>query len=192
MTKPKHLCMPDIAGIPLLPSLVYSHQLIGFTQVRADCTVTALDISKAIKEAAEEIRPDTTFDGFRPGKSPIRLIISKKWEWVEEKARHSLIDQAIRQIQNNLGDPKLAPIAPPQAENEDIIRIERIGEKGFAPLHFTVTWPIDARQAQLPGIAPDNQGIPGMPSAPAMPNYPGVPQLPGMAMPPISGKVNNR
>ncbi len=186
----------------LLPTLVFSHQVIGFTQVRCDCIIGTMDIEKSIRESAEEVRKEVTLQGFRQRKAPLNLIISKKWDAIEERARKRLFEQATKQIQNELSSPELAPIAPPIIENEESVRIKELKQndsqkeiskdavneprvvefrkspKLYMPLHFSLTWPVDARQAQIPGMADNPQApqVPGMPSIPALPNIPGVPR----------------
>ena len=205
--------LPDTTGVPLLPTLVFNHQLVGLTRVRADCIVGAIDIDRIVKEAAGEIREKVTLKGFRPGNAPMRLVIAKKWDDVEERARGKIIDTAVRQIRNEIGDPKLAPISEPEVENEDLVRIERIdvdrkdgdstadsaesprkdtsdGKRisaTYTPLHFTVTWPVDARQAITPDGNAAAPGMPGMPDVPGgsqIPGQPGFPGVPGTPKPP--------
>lgn len=189
-------------GISQLLTLVYSHQVIGFTQVRCDCIIGTLDIEKSIREAAQEISPEVTLQGFRQGKAPLNLLISKKWDIVEERARKLLFEHATKQIQNELSSPEFAPIAPPTVENEEFVKIRELKQKDspkelskaavkepgviefkkssklYIPLHFSLIWPIDARQAQIPGMTdnPQMPQMPGMPNIPVFPDIPGVPR----------------
>jgi len=170
---------PDPHGVPSLPTLVYSHQVIGFTQVRADCTVTSFDITRCVNEAAKEMASQVEIDGFRKGKVPLKLIISHKWDSVEKRARDRLVEDAMNQITEEIGKEAHSPIAPPEVLNDDSLRIEKLEEeKGYAPLHFTITWPIDARNAMSPDMPdtsmPQQPEMPGM-TSPAMPYMPGVP-----------------
>ena len=131
----------------ILPTLRIATEEQTLMSLKAVGVVGRPDIHPLITQAAREVRKDTEIAGFRKGKAPLKLVISREAERVRKKALSWLLDAMQEQVLANVQEER-ALLGPPEVEYDKEVKLEQVQE-------FAVTFICTLDPAKDKHLAPE-------------------------------------